>query len=289
MIVGRNKIIKNSKETELALDNRAGAAGEGEFKLLGRGDDAEFFLAGEGSGGLDFWEHRARGEVAGGDVIINLARGEEAESDLVGATEIKIGVRDGSDGNKNISFDKLGELLGGEVFVDNGVDTFEDFEDFRADDRNTAAANGDDDGAGIDEGGDFAAFDDVERLWRRYDATITATSIFAHFPTSQLGEFDGFFRGVELTNGFRWVFEGGVRFIDNDLSDDADDFLSFMFPGEGVADGLGEPVADLTLTHGDGSFERHSGSGFGGGRFFVNEDIADLGTVAVGDDDFVFV
>lgn len=70
------------------------------------------------------------------------------------------------------------------------------------------------------------------------------------------------------------------------MGNDGDDFFVFADFGKGIIDGLGEPIADLTLTHGDCGFERHGGSFFGSGGFFVNEDVADLRTVAVSNDDF---
>lgn len=273
----------------LALDDGAGAAGEGELELFRGGDDAEFFLAGEVRGGLDFWEHGTGGEVAGGDVVVDFARREEAESDLVGTAEVDVGVRDGGDGNENVGLDKLGELLGGKIFVDDSVDTLQNLEDFGAGDGDAATADSNDDSSRIDESGDFFTFDDIERLRGRDDTAITATSVFFHFPTFELGEFDGFFCSIELTDRFRWVFEGGVGFIDDDLSDDADDFFMAMFPSEGVADGLRKPIADLALAHGDCGFERHGWGGRRSGRLFVNENVADLRAVAVGDDNFVFV
>lgn len=72
------------------------------------------------------------------------------------------------------------------------------------------------------------------------------------------------------------MFEGGVGFIDDDLSDDADDFFMAMFPSEGVADGLRKPIADFTLAHGDCGFERHGWGSRRSGRLFVNENVADL-------------
>ncbi len=93
---------------------------------------------------------------------------------------------------------------------------------------------------------------------------------------------------VELTDGFGGVLEGGVIDIDDDLGNDSSDFAVLVFTGEGIVDGLGEPVADLTLAHSDGGFEGHSGSFIGGGGLLVDEDIADLRAVTVSDDDFIF-
>lgn len=58
---------------------------------------------------------------------------------------------------------------------------------------------------------------------------------------------------------------------------------------EGVVDSLGEPVADLTLTHGDGGFEGHGGSLVGSGFFFMKENATDLRAIAMGDDDVIFL
>ena len=271
------------------MDNGAGAALEGELKIVRRGNDAEAALLSELGDSLDFGEHGAGSKVTGSDVGGGFGGSEQTERDLVGLTVIKVSVGNGGDGDENIGFDKVGKLGGGEIFINHGVNAFKDFEDFSADDGDTAATDGDYDGARLNEGDDFAALNDVNGFRRRDDAAITPAGVFVHFPAARLGELDGFGGGIELADGFRGMAEGGIFAVHNYLGDHADNLLATFFLGEGVVDGLGEPIADLALTHGDGGFQRHGGRGGGGGGFFVDEDVADLGTVTVGDDDFVFI
>lgn len=68
------------------------------------------------------------------------------------------------------------------------------------------------------------------------------------------GESFGFFFGIKLTDRFGGGLKGGIVTTNYDLRDDGDDFFVFAFFGESVIDGLGEPITDLALTHGDCSF-----------------------------------
>lgn len=146
------------------MNNGAGAALEGEFKVIGRGDDTEAALLGELGDGLDFGKHGAGGKMTSSDVSGGFSGGEQTERDLVGLTVIEVGVGDGGDGDKNIGFDKVGKLGGGEIFVNHRVNAFQDFEDFSADDGDTTATDSNYDGAGLNEGDDFAALNNVNRL-----------------------------------------------------------------------------------------------------------------------------
>ena len=68
------------------------------------------------------------------------------------------------------------------------------------------------------------------------------------------GEPSGGFGVVELPDRFGGVLEGWVVFVDNDLGDDGGDLSMLVFLDKGIVDGLGEPIADLALAHGDSSF-----------------------------------
>ena len=103
------------------------------------------------------------------------------------------------------------------------------------------------------------------------------------------GESFGLFFVIELADGFGGVTKSGIVYVDNNLRNNGGDFTVLVFLSEGVMDGLSEPIADLSLTHCDGSFERHSGGFVGRGLFFVNEDVTDLRAITVSDDNFVFV
>ena len=93
---------------------------------------------------------------------------------------------------------------------------------------------------------------------------------------------------VELADGLGGIFKSWVISINYDLRNDSSDFAMLVFLGKSVMNGLSEPVADLTLAHCDGGFERHGGSFVGRGLFFVDEDVADLRAITVSDDDFIF-
>ena len=82
--------------------------------------------------------------------------------------------------------------------------------------------------------------------------------------------------------------KGGVVFAYDYLGDDRGDFFGLTTLEKSIVDGLGQPVTDLALAHGDGGLERHGGGAGSGGGFFMNENVADLGAVAVRDDDLVF-
>jgi len=83
---------------------------------------------------------------------------------LAGEFVIDVDVRDGSDGDEDVSFGEFGELLGGVIFVDDGVDALEALQDFGLGDGDATTAGGDDDGAVCDELFDGAFFDDVDGL-----------------------------------------------------------------------------------------------------------------------------
>ena len=85
------------------------------------------------------------------------------------------------------------------------------------------------------------------------------------------------------------MLEGGVGLVDEHLRDDGGDVLGHAAGGELVADGVLEVIADVALAHGAALGEGHiglDGLGLGGGGH-AEVDHADLGTVAVSDDDLV--
>ena len=74
--------------------------------------------------GFDFGEHGAGFEAAFVDKF-----GEFFGRDFVNGlgvwfAEVNISVWDSGDRNKNIGFDFFGETFSGEIFVDDGIDTF---------------------------------------------------------------------------------------------------------------------------------------------------------------------
>lgn len=94
---------------------------------------------------------------------------------------------------------------------------------------------------------------------------------------------------VKLADGFGRILESGVIQINDDLGNNGSNLATRAFLCKGVMDSLGKPVTDLALAHGDGGFEGHGGGFVGGGVFFVEHDVANLGTITVSDDNFVFI
>ena len=208
---------------------------------------------------------------------------------LIWRTIIDIDIRDGGNRNENVGADEFGKFFGGVIFIYNSIDTFEALQDFGADDRNTTATRGDDNSPVFDEVLDGFFFDNIDRFGASNDTAPTATSIFFDGPALFTRESFRFFFGIELADRFGGVFESGIIAANYDLRNNGDDFFVFAFFSEGIVDSLGEPITDLTLAHSDGSLKRHSRCLFGRGGLFVNENVANLGAIAMGDDDFVLV
>ena len=130
------------------------------------GNDTEFagFVSGKFDGGFDFGEHGAGFEMAVFDEFFQFRGGDFGEGGLVGCVEIKIDIWHGSDGNKNVGADELGEFFGGVIFVDHGVDAFEAFQNFSTDDRNATTASSDNDDAVFDQFNNGFFLDNVDRF-----------------------------------------------------------------------------------------------------------------------------
>ena len=96
--------------------------------------------------------------------------------------------------------------------------------------------------------------DNIDGFRAGDDAAPTAASVFFDDPVVLASEFFGFGLAVKLTDGFGGISESGVVLIYDDLRDDGGDFFSFAFASKSIIDGLGKPVTDLALAHGDGGF-----------------------------------
>ena len=245
-------------------------------------------FTGEFDSGFDFGEHGARFEIAFLNKLRKFFGGDFVNRLSVWGTVINIGVRDGSDGNKYVGFDFFSEAFGGKIFVDNGIDTPKAFQDFGAVNWNTTTAGRNYDDAVFDEFADSTFFDNVNRLGASNDATPTATRIFFNGPVVDFGESLSLFFAIELTDWLGGIIKSRVIDVDYDLRNNSCYFTASVFQSKGIMNGLSQPITDLTLTHSNSSFEWHGRSFFGGTLFFVNEDIADLGTVTMSDHDFVF-
>lgn len=98
---------------------------EGFFEVFDIGDDAGFAgFAGEFDGGFDFGKHRAGFEIAEFDEVAQLFGCGFMDGILAGQAVVDINIRNGSDGDEDICFGEFGELFGGIIFVDDGIDAF---------------------------------------------------------------------------------------------------------------------------------------------------------------------
>lgn len=103
-------------------NNGAGLERKGGGEILGGGDDADFAVPSEFGDGLDFREHGAGAKVVGSKVGLERGNSDVAEGGLVGLAVVKVGLRDSSDGYKNVRFGCFGEFFGGKILVDDSID-----------------------------------------------------------------------------------------------------------------------------------------------------------------------
>ena len=90
-----------------------------------------------------------------------------------------------------------------------------------------------------------------------------------------------------MTDWFGGIFEGRVGAVYDHLANNGGDFAAFAELTQGVVDSLSEPVANLTLTHGNCGLKWHGRSFFGGSGFFMNQDVTDLRTVTMSNDNLI--
>lgn len=114
------------------------------------GDNAGFACFGEFDGGFDLGEHGTSFEIAVFFEGFELCGGNLIDGLLGGKAIIQVDIGNGSDGDKNIGMGEFGELFGGEIFIDNSINTFKAFENFGPDDWDAPTTSGDNDGAIFD-------------------------------------------------------------------------------------------------------------------------------------------
>ena len=251
------------------------------------GDDGTAAGLGKGDGSLNLGQHGAGSELVFTDVLLGLGNAHLLEALLVGLAPIDGNTINGGEDEQGIGVQQLGDLGGGKVLIDNGGNAYQLAVLF--DNGDTAAAYGDDYGAGIDNGLYNVLLDNVNGLGGRNDTAIAAAGILYHGKALGGGDLIGLLLGVEGADGLGGLLESAVVLIDEDLGNDGGYRLIDAALGQLVADGVLQVVADITLGHSAALGEGHialNGAGFGGCAH-GEVDHTDLGAVAVGDDDFV--
>ena len=123
--------------------------GFGEVIDVGNNTDSAGFV-GKCDGRFDFGKHGAGLEIAFFDEFVELFGGDSVDGLSIWLAIIDVGIRDSCNRNEDVGFNFFGEAFGGEIFVDDSVDTLETFHDFGAINWNTATASGDNDNAIFD-------------------------------------------------------------------------------------------------------------------------------------------
>ena len=125
--------------------------------------------------------------------------------------------------------------------------------------------------------------DDPDRLGRRHELAPAPAVDEGPRLTVVARALLGDLAGQEGTDRLRRDREGAVVGIDQHLGDDAHDTAREAARPELVPERLLDHVADLTLRLGPAHVERHGGDEPGGG-LVLDEEVADLRSVAVGED-----
>ena len=115
------------------------------------------------------------------------------------------------------------------------------------DDGDAAAADGDDDVAGIDQGTDRFALHDPQRLGRGDDPAVAAPGVLDHRPAIPLGLLVGLLLGVERSDRLGGPIEGRIVGVDHDVRQDAGHAIGKPPGRQLVEERLAEDVADPAL------------------------------------------
>ena len=155
------------------------------------------------------------------------------------------------------------------------------------DDRNAAAARGNDNIAIVHEILDGIEFHDALRLRGRHHLTPTAAGVLFIGVAGLLGALHGLFLGKEGAYGLRRVLECRILRVDHRLRDDACRGAHDATTLHLVQDGLRQLIADIALAHSSALGKRHSRrlAVMRGSVVECVIDHADLRAVAVGDHD----
>ena len=194
---------------------------------------------------------------------------------------------DRGENDQRVGFYELRELCGREVLVDDGGNAQKLAILFN--DRNAAAAHGDDDVTRIDQRIDHVLFDDVDGLRTRHDLAVAAACVLDHRVALLRGDLLRFLPGIERADRLGRMLKRRIVLIDEHLRNDGRDGLFDAARFEFVLNAVLQMVADIPLAHRAALRERHIrldrlGVCRGGHR---KVDHADLRTVAVRNHDLI--
>ena len=213
-------------------------------------------------------------------MALRLVGGDLADRALGVLAEVEHHRGDVGDEHEGLGPQCVGQPLCGRVLVDDGVDALQ--RPALVDDRDPAAARGDDDQALVDEAADGVELDDLDRLGRGDQAAVAASGVLADDPALLGDEPGGLLDRVERSDRFGGQPERRIILADDDVGDDGDD--ARQVDPAGLANGEREQGAELALRHRAEDVQGHLGDLVGPGALLDGE-VPDLRTVAVHEHD----
>ena len=189
--------------------------------------------------------------------------------------------------HKPVGIDKLGELRGGKVLINDrrNADKAVPF----AHDGDPAAADRDHHMPGVDQRIHRVLFDHVDGLGARHDLPVAAARVLDHRIALFGGDCFGLRLGIKRADGLGRMGERRIVRVDKHLRHNRGDGLTKSARRQLVLDAVLEVVADIALAHRAALRERHVA--FNGLRFrrgaHGKVDHADLRAVAVRDHDLM--
>ena len=230
----------------------------------------------------DLRAHAALREVrALGEVGLRLGQRHPVDPLLLRRPVAKRDLLDGGRDHQQLRSDHGREQRAGEILVDHRRDAAE-VPVRVCDDRDPAAADRDDDEAGVHQRPDRVLLDDPERGRRRDHAPPASPRVLAHGPALLVAPPHRRRLVHERADRLRRVGEGRIVGRHLHLRDDGDGVAVDAEPAEVVLEVLRERVADRTLAVGAADVQRHLVQ-LGGGELGAAQDEADLRAVAVPD------
>ena len=183
--------------------------------------------------------------------------------------------------HEHVSLDRVGEQSGGEVLVDDRLHPAN--ATVRVTHNGYAAATGSDhDVSGGDEGEDSPGLQNLQRGGRGDHPTpALLPSALPHL--SVLHQLLGLGLRPEAADRLRRVGEARVVLVDPGAGDDGRDHADMTAPGEAPLQGIDDREADRGLGLGTAPVQGH-GRDHRRSKLVLDQKVADLGTVPVGDD-----
>ena len=217
-------------------------------------------------------------------VRADLGQAHPGEVALVVGAPVDGGVVDVGGDDEDVGVEGSGEQRGGEVLVDDGLDPAQATGGV-AHDGDAATPGRDDDVAGGEQGAQGRGVEHLERLGGGDDpapallaAVLPHLAVVDHRLCLRVGEV--------ATDRLARVRETGVVTVDEGARHEGGDRPGRPSGREGVVEGVEDREAEGALRLGAAPVERHRWDDVRG-ELVLHEEVADLGAVAVGDDELV--